>query len=809
MRLRSIRLAHFRGVEARTVRFATEGVTVVSGPNEAGKSSVLEALGLLFDTYDSSTRREVLATQPVGRDVGTEIDAEIEVGEAAFRYVKRFHRDRGTELIEHRPQARRHVGRQAHERALQLLGDGIDVELWRALRVQQGSGWQQASLAGQASLLAALGGARSAEDEDLAERAEREARRYRTAKRGEETGELRRVAVRHAGLCEERDALSDELARQAQELGRADALVVEEQRLVDALDQARARRQAAEWRLRELEDATREHARREAEAEAARRLAVDLSALAETVEALDVLRGQAEHAAAERQRLADAAAEAEARRDEAACAHDAARAEASQAAFVLGSLSQRVLAGPCVDAATLVRVRERHVLAREARAAAAASSARLELRALQESELSIDERPRRLRAGEALTQEVTARVVVRVADVEMTLDAGEDAATCAARREAAERALAEALASVGAESMEQAQDLHERYEQALRDRDRVRTLRASLGLVAGPADSELPPRDAAQAALETAMVTLADADVGRQTAEQTVQTAREALRGADEAGRMTSLRHEAAVARADELRERLGDAVPREDVARAAECAEREAALLAASSTDREEPFALVEQLGRCEQAQAAVDEHEEALRVCRSERLTLQGALQARGADGLFERAQRVSAECGDAQHRMRQVRRAADAAELLSRALDEARTEARSDYATPLRTATVELGRTVFGWDFDVELDEELRISHRVLHGLSLPFDQLSTGAQEQLAVLARLACAAVVGRGGGAPIILDDAFGYADPQRLAAVNEVLARAGSQAQVIVLTCDARRFHCIDGARYVELGGA
>jgi recombinational DNA repair ATPase RecF len=46
--LHRLRLTNFRGVENRELSFPDRGVVVVCGPNEIGKSSMLEALDLLL-----------------------------------------------------------------------------------------------------------------------------------------------------------------------------------------------------------------------------------------------------------------------------------------------------------------------------------------------------------------------------------------------------------------------------------------------------------------------------------------------------------------------------------------------------------------------------------------------------------------------------------------------------------------------------------------------------------------------------------------------------------------------------------------
>ncbi len=61
MRLHRLALRDFRGIGEREVRFADEGVTVVEGRNEAGKSSMIEALDMLLKYRDSSKSAAVRA----------------------------------------------------------------------------------------------------------------------------------------------------------------------------------------------------------------------------------------------------------------------------------------------------------------------------------------------------------------------------------------------------------------------------------------------------------------------------------------------------------------------------------------------------------------------------------------------------------------------------------------------------------------------------------------------------------------------------------------------------------------------------
>ncbi|MGB6993338.1 MAG: AAA family ATPase, partial [Thermoanaerobaculia bacterium] len=156
MRLLRLRLANYRGIDETAVRFGAQGLTIVEGPNEAGKTCLSEAIKLLFDYPDSSKHREVNAIKPVTRDVGPEIELEAESGPYVFTYFKRFHKKPETTLTITSPNPENHTGREAHERAEEILRETIDIDLWKALSIQQGEAVQQANLSKQTSLSAAL-----------------------------------------------------------------------------------------------------------------------------------------------------------------------------------------------------------------------------------------------------------------------------------------------------------------------------------------------------------------------------------------------------------------------------------------------------------------------------------------------------------------------------------------------------------------------------------------------------------------------------------------------------------------------------
>ena len=170
MKFLRLALRNYRGVTASDVIFAPTGVTVVRGPNEIGKSSIAEALHVLFEFKDSSKHKAVLALQPVGQDVGTEIELEAESGPYRFTYTKRFHREKRTTLRVDAPAGENASGDEAHARARAILEETLDIALWQALAVLQGEKLTLPALETQRQLSRCLdlaaGGAESGEREE-------------------------------------------------------------------------------------------------------------------------------------------------------------------------------------------------------------------------------------------------------------------------------------------------------------------------------------------------------------------------------------------------------------------------------------------------------------------------------------------------------------------------------------------------------------------------------------------------------------------------------------------------------------------
>ena len=166
------------------------------------------------------------------------------------------------------------------------------------------------------------------------------------------------------------------------------------------------------------------------------------------------------------------------------------------------------------------------------------------------------------------------------------------------------------------------------------------------------------------------------------------------------------------------------------------------------------------------------------------------------------------------DALSRLQHVKRQHDRTDtrarvalLLRETFEKHRQQARQRYIGPFKEQIDQLGKIVFGPTFAVELSDDLRVVRRTLGSTTLDVDQLSTGAREQIGVLSRLACAAIVSpNDGGVPVMIDDALGWSDPQRLQTMGAAIKGAGKQCQVIVLTCTPGRYSHVGQAKVVHL---
>jgi hypothetical protein len=879
MRLRRLTLRDVRGIETRTVDLVdgddTTGVVIVAGPNEAGKSTLGDALHVLLDYKASSRAGDVTGLKPSDRDVGPEVEAELQIGEHRVVYRKRWLRRPVTELSWLAPRRPALTGDEAHERVQELLAEQVDVGLWTSLRLRQGDGLEQPAVGAAAGLAAALERRTEASaigDGELAVLAAvREERARHLTPTGRSTGELRAAEQAEAEAREALAAVEGRLADLRADVDAADRLAAALPGLETQLEAADARAAelaeqlaaverlagVVEDRRRDLDAAQTGRTLLEERAERRADLVADLAAAESAAEALRVERGTADEALAAAAGRLDAAERAVA---EARERHRSARSARERAQDDLDHLQQdaeltalRDRIARADDARERLRAAlaevdaspvDRDGLDRLRRAAQEADRTRIvldaacpELRFTADRDVVVGEGGGSVQLRSGDTHEWTVRGALRlqlgtVGEVEVTAGTGTEDAAAAAR--AAATALADALDAAGVADLDAAEQAHRRREEAERSaaearRDRDAALagaalddlregaeRLAATLAARRADRREDPSppadlDAARAALaeartaaDSAEEALADATADLERARAAQRSCSDAVirlrtRGEDLDRRVAALRDAVAEAReatADEKLDReLADARER--------CAAAEAALAAAvAELDAAEPE-TVRTLAR---NAAAVAEDARGTRDVERARLRdLRVAVAARGGEGLHEQRDEAAAVHAAAAQRLASLRRRAAAADLLVTTLERHRSAAQERYAAPLRAQLLTYGRILHGADFDVELDEDLRVVRRTVGGLTLDVSQLSVGAQEQLALLSRLACATLLADSGGL-LLLDDALGHTDPERLEAIGAVLGLAGEHCQVLVLTCYPERYRHVGGARRLVL---
>ena len=137
-----------------------------------------------------------------------------------------------------------------------------------------------------------------------------------------------------------------------------------------------------------------------------------------------------------------------------------------------------------------------------------------------------------------------------------------------------------------------------------------------------------------------------------------------------------------------------------------------------------------------------------------------------------------------------------------LLARTLGTIEAKARDAYFEPVTRRLKPYLQDVFG-AADLGFKDVFAIDGLTRAGQREDFAVLSDGTREQLSVLVRLGFAELLAaRGSAVPLVLDDPLVYSDDERLAKICRVLELASRQVQVIVLTCRATAFQPLNGHR-------
>lgn len=886
MRIHSISLRDFRGVDTLDVAFDPSGVTIVEGRNEIGKTSISDAFMFLLDFKDSSAKQKIKDLQPIGRDVGPFVEAELTVGAYRLTYRKQWLKGKKTELDIAEPQHEQLTGEAAHNRVLEILENETDPALFRALRYQQGIAISQAAVGQAPSLTAALDAAAGGTgtvggggQDALLDGVEQERLRYFTDK-GAVIGTRKNKAAQFEELVDEVAAaeerirkLEDTAERQRRIESELVDLRLQVPGIVDQINESTKAVQAIEEVERRVERAQHEHER----AESALREAVAaldartrlVDAATSSAGALATLEADIASAAPGLNSAKEAVAESERKRAAATTALTAAEQQASErwrlvelldlrrerdqfrerhgrviAADETIEAAERFLAGCAVDDALLREIEEAAEGLAVARGRAEAGKPRLVLEALQPVHVVVNGEGRTAEPGAPLEEIVSGEIEVVIGDIarvsvlrpESTSDADDHLVR-------AEGQLQEVLHASGVTSQSAARDLVRERSRQETERDNARQRRADdlrdlelpeLAAKLGRAEERLVALEAEQEAapagvelLDEARALAQEADGGvrdarsletdRQTTLEAFESALRILedRGIEQRTRLDGAREDAERS-AGEL-EQHRDATSDEDVTKAVDQVRARLASAAGECKAAEEELAA----GDPETARAMLENAQklqDRLRVDTRER-EIESAetrkhLELEGHEGLSDRRAEAHAKLEDLQRDLDSENRRAAAVERLHAILSEKREQAQQAYVGPFREKVNAYARILYGHDVEMAIDHlSFEVVSRTLNGTTVPFSSLSGGTREQIAVLARLACGALVspaagnGTPGGVPVIIDDALGYSDPDRLEKLGAAFGVAGKDCQVIVLTCEPGRYRGVGGAKVVSLG--
>lgn len=896
MKLRRIEIANFRKLGGPIVLDGLgDGLVLVSGQNEEGKSTVLAALKAAFFEHHTvgGAVREAMAPRVNGRGV-PEVAVTFDCGGTTYALRKAFRRG-GVQL----DCDGRSCSDDAAERRLQELlrferrtahspkpeNAGLQALFW----IDQATTFRGfEALAGSrdrltAAISAEVGAVAGGDQvQRLLVLAKERAAGFYTSRNEAERGNLKLATDRLRTLEEEREKLG---ARRREHEGRVDKLARlrdERRRFVDQdeLGQAQAKLQDLERRLAEIDELVRREA---LAAESLKAAAAEQAQHAAAHKARGDLIGEVERLAAADRGLGFRVEQAASELDVARKAADGERA-AEQAAQNEVACADRVRASlrdlRALDQLTTERKRLESAVARVAAAQTAAARARGlvtgskatrdALAAIRALAAKRDEAAARVEAtatllellpdgprqvthdGRALEPGSPLRLLGRT---ELRLEGfgrlivvpgGDEITQRGEALREADRDLAAELAELGVGTVAEAEDATERRRQAeedLRHHDAevqgllqtfdARSLEV-LTAQADAADSEIERLEAERERIEAGLdafgrhVLPAELPAAVREAETALERARECLRQRQEdlesaAARVNAAQtawtglegqRKTAAREAEETRQRL--AVARERVADdGLSDAVRDAAERSRQAQeDREalerllraaEPDILRE---RKRMAERALMELGTELQRLNREVRDLEVALREAGAAGWGERlAELEGGEIQAARAEHGRLEREGKAWLLLQGKLQAADQTARNRLLVPVVQRLRPLLQRVFP-GAELTLDgERLAPTHLVRDGVPEPFDSLSVGAREQLAVLVRLAFARLLHdrEKEASCLILDDALVYADEGRFDAMKAILQQEARDLQILILTCRPRDYFGLD-ARHLRL---
>lgn len=201
------------------------------------------------------------------------------------------------------------------------------------------------------------------------------------------------------------------------------------------------------------------------------------------------------------------------------------------------------------------------------------------------------------------------------------------------------------------------------------------------------------------------------------------------------------------------------------------------------------------------EQAKKALDTLLNNRRTSESELIRQRGKLEGAEAEGLYDAQQKAEGEVAHTQAVLDRRLREAAAAKALWDALSVRRRSIQEQLTRPVIKRVAAYLEPLFP-GCTLSLSDNMEISGVLAGNVTDEFSDLSGGEKEQLSLAVRLALADVLRGDGTLPLMLDDSLVNTDAERIQVVQQLLYRAARNLQIIVFTCQGPLFDRL-GADY------
>lgn len=891
MHIQSIRVREFGTIDQLEVDL-TGGLNVISGPNEAGKSTLMKSVWFALTRRCTSKAQEIREVVP--NSGGTpEVEVDVVVDGTTYELEKTFDGQGGTAhlRVDHQDGGiDDYAGEEADEVIREALGFGEasgrtgvpeHFGFWPAVWVNQEERQVDPGkhLTGEgdpesiSSVLAQIGGDLMAgSGAEIVERAKEEYEKFYTSSgnRTTRSGAPLHEAMERRDRAEERfEELRQTRDRYEEDLDRHNRIQNEIESLSEQLPELKEKAEDAREAFDQVQELKETIEKKDTElgtAESERdRLEERLGRRTDLRNKIDELKENLEEKQAEieeksgalethrdgRSELAESKEQAEKRLSELKETERRLRAhlDVLRAQERLGDLKDRTtqledlkerrdeltgeIAAIEVEEEDIERLETLKQTRDETRTRLETAAARLRFRASSEMDVQVGEEEFGLSGGEETARSIEEPTTIRVGSrLEIEVEpGGEDLASIREAAREAKEEYEEALEDLGVESLadarsqrqergrletelesvkdqiegllpEEDEDLGEAKIRAENDLKQAKEKRESYtdseeetSLPTG--ESDVRERlDDLEDELEAAREDVEEARREVQVHDDRTQKLQGELQRAETQAESTQESLEATREDLEDHRETHGPDEELQDALSEAQAAfeeKKEEVEELRAELDALNPDGLKARKERTEEALEATREEKEELE---GELNKVRGRLESDDLRGLHGRLEDARQEREEAEAEVGRLERQAEAAKLLYETLTEKRAEARKKYLAPLREEVEDLlGRFFEAENSTVEFGEafDLQKLSRSSDG-SVKFDQLSTGAKQQLSVLVRLAMARLIARERPHPMFLDDALSDTDANRFEAIADILHSAAREMQIILTTCHHRR---------------